>query len=317
MGKPLPNSIKQLDLNLFIVFEAIYREQNLTRASEVLNLSQPAVSHALGRLRERLNDPLFERRGKHMKPSPLAEDIIEDIRKGIAHFEQAIYSDHGFHAQDSERQFSMALPGILEAPLIKKMAREMSSQAPNISLKSLRIKRSELEQSLKSGKADIAVDIYLPTSDEIACAKSSQDELVVLLRKDHPIIQKENSALSLARYLQAQHIFVTNRHYGLGAEDHALAKAGHTRDISITCQHFYAAAQVVTDSDFLLTVPKLYAQTLNQENHFILLPFPVNAAPLEMYIYSLKNTRNDPGLKWFKAFLHDCVNGLVETNDNT
>lgn len=309
MAKHHPKSIKQLDLNLFIVFEAIYREQNLTRASEVLCLSQPAVSHALGRLRDRLDDPLFERRGKHMKPSPLAEEIIDDVRQGIALFEQAAYGEHHFQAQSCERQFSMALPGILETPLIAQMAKQMQSQAPNIKLKSLRIKRSELEQSLRSGKTDLAVDIYLPTSAEIACTKSSQDQLVVLLRKEHPIL-KENSKLSLKRYLQAQHVFVTNRHYGLGAEDDALAKAGHKRDIIITCQHFYSAAQVVADSDFLLTIPQLYAQSLNQEGHYVLLPFPVKAEPLEMYIYSLKNTQNDPGLTWFKGFLNDCLQGL-------
>lgn len=312
MSNKLANGIKQLDLNLFVVFDTIYREQNLTRASEVLCISQPAVSHALARLRERLNDPLFERRGKYMKPTAMAKAIAGDIRQGISHFELAVHQDSHFEPRTSERQFTMALPGILEAPLAKEMAKRMESLAPNIRLKSLRIKRSEIEQSLKAGMIDLAVDIHIPTSGQIDSVKSGQDQLIVLLRKQHPIMQTEEIEWDLQRYLDARHIFVSNRHYGLGAEDYALSKMNHSRNIVISCQHFYAASQVVLDTDLLLTIPKIYAQSLNQENNYAMLPFPAESEPLESYIYWQKNSGQDPGQSWFKEFLQSSLDSLRE-----
>src|SRR6185312_7046566 len=106
--------ISKIDLNLFIVFEAIYAEGGITRASQKMNLTQPAISHALNRLRQMFGDPLFERQGHVMTPTPLARSIIDPVRRSLRGFELTLNGAGRFDAASSERNFSLGLRDVLE-----------------------------------------------------------------------------------------------------------------------------------------------------------------------------------------------------------
>ena len=123
--------ISRVDLNLFVVFDVIYREGNLTRASEALNLSQPAVSHALSRLRDRFDDPLFERSGKKMVPTPLAKAIIERVREGLGSLESTLSDGLIFDPATAERTFTIAMRDVLEAEALPEIAKHLQSIAPH------------------------------------------------------------------------------------------------------------------------------------------------------------------------------------------
>ncbi|MGF2530352.1 LysR family transcriptional regulator, partial [Ralstonia pseudosolanacearum] len=95
--------ISRVDLNLFVVFDAIYSEGGITAAARTLNLTQPAVSHALGRLRELFDDPLFERRGQGMVPTPLARTLVAEVRAALQGFERTLREGTRFDPAASER----------------------------------------------------------------------------------------------------------------------------------------------------------------------------------------------------------------------
>src|SRR5262245_9439191 len=107
--------LSEIDLNLLVVFEAIYREGNLTRAAKKLHLTQPALSHALARLREMFGDPLFARTGRTMAPTPFARDVIGPVREALATLERSLFPSQGFDPASAQRRFHVALRDVLEA----------------------------------------------------------------------------------------------------------------------------------------------------------------------------------------------------------
>lgn len=295
--------ISRVDLNLFVVFDVIYREGNLTRASEALNLSQPAVSHALARLRERFDDVLFQRVGKKMVPTPLAKAIIERVRSGLGNLESTLSDGLVFDPACAQRTFTIAMRDVIEAKALPKLAQQLSQQAPNIRFHSVTLPRREIESALIRGKIDFAADILVPTSTQVEHTLIGSEALSVMVARDH-VLAQPGAKFELEDYLAAQHIQVSSRPDGPSMEDVALSRLGKSRDIVMRCQHYYAAAKVVEQGGWILTLPTTYAQALTDNDSDLqgnmILPLPFQAEPLEVHLYWHKKSQQDPAMLWCK-----------------
>lgn len=291
MSKP---SLNRVDLNLFIVFEAIYHHGSLTKAAAALYVSQPAISHALARLREHFDDPLFERSGKGVIPTPLAKNIIERVRASLQGLDSTLQQGLEFDAQISQRTFNLGAQDMLEAIILPALMPLIEQQAPNLQIRSMRVPRPELEDALTTGQLDLATDVLLPVSQNIAHQAIAAEALVVVMRKQHPLTKQE---WNLAAYLQAKHVQVSSRIQGLGAEDIALTKQGYARHIALRCQNYQAALHVLTHSDYLLTLPESVAKQLID---FEVRPLPLEQQPIELYLYWHKKAEQDPAVMWLK-----------------
>ncbi len=313
LGIPMANvDISRVDLNLFVVFDVIYREGNLTRASEALNLSQPAVSHALSRLRDRFDDSLFERSGKKMLPTPLAKAIVERVREGLGSLESTLCDGLIFDPTTAERTFTIAMRDVLEAKALPEIAQRLQSVAPNISIRSVQMSRRDIESALIRGTIDFAADVLIPVSQRVQHALVGSESLSVMIAKDHPLASKWMSQkISTSDYLQAKHIQVSGRASGPGMEDVALSRLGKNRNIAMRCQHYYAAAKVLEKTDWLLTLPSTYASTLcddsNPNNPYIILALPFKAEPLEVHLYWHQKAEQDPAMIWCKQQIENLL----------
>ncbi|MCA6062494.1 LysR family transcriptional regulator [Thalassolituus marinus] len=299
-------NLSRVDLNLFVVFDAIYREGNLTRAAESLHLSQPAVSHALGRLRERFDDPLFERSGKGVAPTPLAKAIVGRVRAALQDLESTLTEGLNFDPAQSNRVFTLAARDVLESSALPPLMARLHVQAPAVQVRSVRIARRDMESALSSGQIDFAADVLLPVSDEIEHAAVGQEQLVVMMRDSHVAAV---GGWSLDDYLQSRHVLVSSRNEGPGVEDFALTRIGRVRDVALRCQNFFAAAQVVRQTDLLLTLPSGYADELvRQLPGLITRPLPLSLAPLELHLYWHKKSSRDPAVMWLRDQLTQLMN---------
>ncbi|WP_320819291.1 LysR family transcriptional regulator [Thalassolituus sp.] len=295
-------NISRVDLNLFVVFDAIYREGNLTRASEQLNLSQPAVSHALARLRERFNDPLFERSGKGMAPTPLAKAIVGRVRAALQDLESTLTEGLAFDPGLASRIFTMASRDVMEAAALPHLMQRLQASAPQVQLRSIRVARRDMENALASGQIDFAADVLLPVSDQIRHQALGSETLVVIMRRGHPLASKP---LDLDEYVNSRHILVSSRTEGQGVEDFALTRLGKVRQVTLRCQNYYAAVQVVANTDLLLTLPRTYAEQMQVQTGHIIQPLPLPLEPLEIQLYwHVKSTR-DPAVMWLKEQMVD------------
>jgi len=289
--------MSKIDLNLFTVFDAIYKEGGITSASRRLHLSQPAVSHALARLRELLNDSLFERHGNVMIPTPRARTLATTISGSLENLEQMLHRAAQFDATTSQRSFTIAMRESHEVHFLPRMIKVIERDAPNINLATVRIERRDVEDDLQSGAIDCAVDMALPLSAAICRKQLNAEPLVVLARKDHPLVCNE---LDLAAYLSQDHILVTGRRHGGGLEDAALSRHGISRRIRVRCQQHAAANDVVSLSNLLATMPRSHAELANRHTGNQMLPFPAEVPLLELFLYWHTNVDEDPGSKWFR-----------------
>lgn len=296
--------LSRTDLNLFVVLDAIYSQGSITRASQVLNLSQPALSHALARLRTMFDDPLFVRQGAAMVPTSFTRGIITQVRQGLQLFEASLQTDQSFHPAQTHRRFHLGLRDVFEATILPPLVQKISEQAPGITIASVRVDRREIETALSSGDLDMVLEVPIPLSNQIRQQRVSRDRLIVLSRKGHPQMpKKKNQVLDLDTYLQQAHVLVSSRRQGVGLEDIELNREGLRRQISLRCQHYFAACRVVSETDLLLTMPEQYASIANAQFMNRIDPFPLATQPIDAHLYWHSSADNDPANSWLREQL--------------
>ncbi|HJV86325.1 MAG TPA: LysR family transcriptional regulator [Noviherbaspirillum sp.] len=289
--------ISRVDLNLFTVFEAIYTEGSVTRASQKLNLTQPAISHALGRLRQMFDDPLFVRQGHKMVSTPLARNMIEPIRRSLRGLEVTLNGVHAFDPETTGKRFNIALRDVLEATILPPLMRRVRQAAPLVDIAASQVERRELETELATGALDGAIDVLLPLSSDIMHTRIYQDSTVIVARKGHPAI---DGSINIDTYLKQDHILASSRRRGPGIEDFELSRFGLERHIRLRCQHYYAACRVVSQTDMILTMPGRYARIANEQFGNQIIPFPLEVPAFDVFLYWHASVDNDPANRWFR-----------------
>ena len=292
--------ISRVDLNLFIVFEAIYAEGSVTRASLKLNLTQPAISHALGRLRLMFDDPLFVRQGHLMVSTPLARSIIEPVRHSLRGFEVTLNKLNRFDPASTEKEFTLALRDVLESTVLPPLMAALEQDAPHARVAAVQVDRRELESELQAGTLDCAIDVLLPLGSDVRHARILVDRTLVVARRGHPRLQ---GGITLDQYLQEEHVLASSRRKGPGIEDFELSRLGMQRKIRLRCQHYFAACRVVSRTDLILTMPERYARVANQQFDNQLLPLPLEMPAWDVYLYWHANVEDDPANRWLRERL--------------
>jgi DNA-binding transcriptional LysR family regulator len=296
--------IGRTDLNLFLVFDAIYTEGSITRAAEVLNLTQPAVSHALARLREMLNDELFVRTrardGRSMVPTPAAHALVGPVRESLRGLTDAVQGAHGFDPAASTRTFRVSLGDIFEALVLPPLVARIAVEAPGVELVNVRVARGEIAGELAAGRLDLTVDVLSRIDERLRVARIASDDHVCLLAADHPLARAD---WSLDDYLAQGHILASSRATGPGFIDVELARRGHRRRIVLRCQHYFAAALVAARTQLVLTVPRALAGTLQVLPGLVARPFPATLNPLEAWVYWHASRERDPASRWLRGMM--------------
>lgn len=298
--------LSRIDLNLLVVLEAIYTEGGLTRAGERLSVTQPAVSHALGRLRDLLGDPLFVREGHAMVPTPFTRNLIEPLRQNLRAMELTLNEAKRFDPAASEQRFTLGCRDALELRVLPNLMRGLSERAPELEIATVTFRRRDMEADLFSGHLDLVTDSLLPRSRNISHVHINTDPLVVMARQSHPALA---DGLDLETYLRQRHVLVTSRRTGPGLEDFELARHGLQRKVTLRCQHFFAASRVVRDTDLLLTMPGRLAELLNLNDTYALAPFPLEMPPQDLYLCWHANVDNDPANRWLREQIITALQG--------
>jgi DNA-binding transcriptional LysR family regulator len=303
--------LQAIDLNLFVVFHAIYQEAHITRAAQVLGISQPAVSHSLSRLRELYADPLFVRRGPRMEPTPLARTLWPQIQSALDQLQRGLPAAAGqFDPLETKRKFILATRDPLEAFFLPQLMQVFMEQAPHAQLSSIRVRRQSLEQELAAGQLDLAFDVSLPVSTQLRSQKLLEDTWVVAGRHQHPLLQED---FDLEAYLGARHIVVSSRRAGLSLEDFELQRRGYIRNIAVRCQHLWAAARTAASTDLLLTVPATFIQTMRLLEELTIRPLPGECSPPAIYMYWHERQDQDIASMWLRTICQNLIEPYRQT----
>lgn len=287
-------NLHKIDLNLFIVFDVIYRERNLTKAAESLHITQPAVSNSLNRLRQAFNDRLFIRQSGTMVPTPLAESIVERIRNALTQLESSITEHDDFDPASSKKKFSFAMNDTAESYLLPLLITLLEEQAPQISIESFSVPRTEIAREFAAGEIDFALDVPLINEPFLVNEPLIQDRYVCVARHHHPQLQDET--LTLEKYLALPHIHISSRRKGQGYIDLHLNKSGLQRNIQLRVQHSRAAPLIAAKTNLVLTIP----ETLANEHDLKIFDLPFELPRIDWHLYWPASHSNDKAHNWMR-----------------
>ncbi|MBT0587486.1 LysR substrate-binding domain-containing protein [Alteromonas oceanisediminis] len=247
--------MKNIDLNLLKVFDVVMTERNVSKAAETLFLSQPAVSHALTRLRHSIGDKLFVKVPSGVAPTARAVELAQPIRQAIAMLESAL-SPERFEPSTSERTFRIAAHDYFTSVIAAPLAKALAERAPNMSVRVRPTAGRALEQ-LDRQEVDFAVSAFGEIPNRFASHVLIEDRYVCVLSAQHPLAHKN---LTMQDYCAARHLLVSPKGDERGFVDTALAKLGRTRHIGMIINQFSPAGSVVENTDLIFTAPQRIAE---------------------------------------------------------
>lgn len=297
----------RIDLNLFRVLDAIYTHGGVSAAARVLHLTQPAVTHALRRLRDHLGDPLFVRQGNRLLPTDKVRAMMPSVQ---AHLKGLLASTHvqpRFDPSRLQMAFVIGFRDILESIALPRLMASIGREAPGVRVVSRRVAADEVERELGVGALDLAVDRPLRAGERISHRRLLDETLVVAMRRDHPLANQ----LRRSDYLAAQHVTVSP----LGessALDTLLGQNGMFREVRMVAQHYFSACQIAAASDLLLTVPKAYADHLSTLLPITVQPLPVRIRAIPILAYWHDSKDDDQAHRWFRERLVKSITGAMQ-----
>lgn len=294
--------LARFDLNLLQVFDAIHAKGGVSAAARHLSLSQPAISHALAKLRDAFDDPLFVRQGNRLVPTPAARAIAGPVREALRGLDAALDAAATFDPAEATREFRIGVRLSGEMPRFSALVTRVLNAAPHVSLASVSFLRRDLATALANGDLDLALDVALPPDARLCRTYLGTEPLVIVARKDHPRI---DGAVDLDTYLALDHIVASARPHGPGVEDMALDRMGLTRRVAVRCQHAITAWQIVAASDMLFALPRSHAEVLDAIWPMQLIALPLQVEPGGRYVYWHQAAEADPGLAWLRAMIVD------------
>jgi DNA-binding transcriptional LysR family regulator len=297
-------NINTIDLNLFLVFRAVFATRSVTAAGERLSMTQSAVSNALKRLRDRFNDPLFVRTPAGMVPTAMATQLIGLVEEGLTSFTRAIDRARTFEPLTSDRLFRIAINDIGHLVMIPKLVAGLREAAPAIRLETVGTSTAqEARQLLLAGEIDLALGSWGPMGTSFHQQKLFEDSFSVLMTAKHPIRSK---TLSVDDYLSAQHVAYRPSGASNDALQAALVREGvlDRRNVVVTAAHSLGLSAIVANSDLLLTVPCRLAEAMRESTPTLrIAALPFEVAPFSVWQQWHERFHTDGGLCWLRELL--------------
>ncbi len=281
-----------LDLNLLRVFFAIWDLRNLTAAGERLGLTQPAISHALRRLRDRFGDPLFVRVANRMLPTDAAVRLHEPLDQAFELLNRTLQSGVVFDPRVTERTFRVAMSDIAEVYLLPRLINELSRVSPFVRIHIVPLFPDSLVSSMRSGEIDLAIGAI--SDKDLISIDIIKDRYICLVRANHPIAK---SRLTRSNFSKLRFFFARTSSSVYQLAEQWLAGEDARPRIAVR-GHFTTAPEIVRHSDLAAIFPRLLALDLHRAKDFRLLELPFELPQMEVKVHSHSRFANDTGIKW-------------------
>ena len=289
-----PMNVRDVDLNLLRVFDAVLREGGVTPAASILGLTQPAVSNALARLRKLFGDALFVRTPSGMEPTPFARELAEPVRQALALLEAALAHGPGFDPASATRAFRFYMSDVGQIEFLPPLVERVQREAPGVRLEAVALDVDDIGAALAAGGLDLAIGFLLGLGPPVRRRALFRDPYACLMRADHPI-----RTLTRKKFLEASHALVTYRG-GHRVIEEAFERAGLARKIALRVPHFTVVPMVPERTDLILTLPARVARVFEQRGAFKALPPPIAIPPAEVAVHWHERFEADPGNRWLR-----------------
>ncbi len=291
--------METMDLNLLRLFDAVYRARNVSRAAEMLGLTQPAASHGLGRLRLLLKDALFTRAPGGVAPTPRAERLAAAVQAALSTLDEALAEPDRFEPRASRKAFRIHMSDIGEGRFLPALMARLGELAPGVRLETLPLAPGEIAPALDSGRIDFAFG-FLPQVRDTQRRHLLKDRYIVLLRKGHPFARGRRTSQALIEALQSLEYVAVRTH----AETLRILQLLNLEErVRLTTEHFMVLPAIVRATDLAVVMPRNIARGFAEEGGYAIVE---PAFPLRDFTVSLhwsKRFEADPANRWLRQVI--------------
>lgn len=295
-------NLSSVDLNLLVAFDVLYKEGSVSVAARRLELSQPAMSNALGRLRKLFDDPLFIRSGSRMQPTPYAELLAQPISRACELLDQALRSERAFDPATSSRKlFTLYVSEVGELVFLPRILQALQTEAPRIDVKVSRVPMHGAYEAMAAGDVDLAIGIFPGLISGFYQQLLYEDYYVCLAREQHRSVR---GSLSLAQYCELSHAVVADT--GTGHDtvmEQVLTKNKLQRRIGVTVPHFLVLPRIVQETELIATVPSRMVKALPAQSSLQWLEPPVAIPKMQIRQYWHERFHKDPASLWLRRLV--------------
>ena len=297
------------DLNLLVAFNALMLERNVTKAAAMANVSQPAMSAALARLRRVFDDPLFIRSAEGLLPTAKAQAIAQPVAQALGQVRNLMQPAEVFAPDAKPRSFTLGLTEYAMQVLLPALSAKLAEVAPNCSLHvRYYTDRDESVTLLDAGKIDVAVGIA-PTKAEnrIMSQPLLHDDFVTLISRDHPAAQ---GAMDLTTFLALRHILVSPEGNQFGLVDQKLREQGLTRHISLTLPTMFSVPALLAGTDYVATVLRRVGSYYAYPQRIALFAPPLALPAITIDLQWHRRTQQDAAQSWLRQIIADVAENI-------
>jgi DNA-binding transcriptional LysR family regulator len=289
--------LREIDLNLLVVFNQLLLDRSVSTAAEKLNLTQPAVSNALKRLRAALKDDLFLRTSRGMEPTPYALHLAEPVIYALNALQTAFTTRDSFDPQSSTRNFQLAMTDIGEMYFMPPLMVALSKLAPNVRVSTVRPNSGNLKEDMESGTVDLALGLLPNLQAGFFQRRLFRHRYVCVFRKDHPVAK---SPMSLKQFSELDHVGVIAANTGHGEVDGLLERAGIKRKMRLVVPHFIAVGHILQTTDLIATLPERFAERCEVPFGLATSPHPVRLPDIAINLFWHAKLNRDPANMWMR-----------------
>ncbi len=291
--------ITDVDLNLLVVFDALLRTRSVSGAARALNMSQPATSFALNRVRKMFGEPLFVRTSRGIHPTPHAESLRAPLEAILDRIRSDLLQQPSFDPATEQRSVTFNMQDIGELVFLPHILARLNDIAPGLQLRTVNLPSPLIEPALRSGEVDLAIG-YFPDLDRATLFQQRllSHSFVCIVRADHPTIGDE---MTRRQFIEGLHAVVHPAGHMNDSLETELQAQGLTRRISVRIEHFLAVPTILSQSNLIFTVPYAIGASLAKLADIKLVKPPFKAQPRIIKQH------------WHARFQHDAANRWLRT----
>ena len=303
-------NIAKIDLNLLIYLDVLLREKNVTRSASQLNITQPAMSNGLKRLRNLFNDPILVRTSDGMVPTERARALAPVIRKILLELEEALQGEEEFNEKHSQRVFRIMASDYAASTLLPSLLRKINEIAPNVTI-DIMTPSDVTFHDVEAGKIDMAINRFDELPQSFHQKTIWRDTFSCLLSADNPDVSKFN----LNTYLSYKHVWVSKTGFGVGVGmdpkdvqklgwvDEALARLGKKRDIKVFTRNYHVAMQLAFEDGLIATLPTKAALLHKDDQKYTIVRPPFDIPDIELKMIWSPLLHHDASHIWFRQLV--------------
>lgn len=297
---------KRLDLNLLITLEALLVEQNVTKAANRLNLSQPAVSAQLSRLRDMFDDPLLIPAQRGMTPTAKALELLDPLRHALDQARAILVEHRHFDPITARLTITIACTDYLQATVVQPLAIALKKQASGIRIALRHLDPQQLEAQMARGQVDLALMTPEHGPSTLRCRHLFDERYVLIGKHQHPGLRK---GLSVEEFARLDQIIVSLRGGDFTSPvDDGLAALGYQRNVVLSAASFLFVPEMVAHSDFVALVPERLVSNRQEKLKIVECPFPVPGFSVNMLWHECNHAHS--GHRWIREFTSELASNL-------